>query len=273
MVKRKFLMSVIITLVAAITLVSGTYAWFLVGGFGSLFDIGFNVMDAGAGLELKGSATDAQWKSGEELVREDFTDDSFVDKGYFPVSSATGITDSFKKVVLDQQSNAFMRKSDGQKGVDYNDFYLFIRSTKKADGTRDAQDVGITIEMTGDAANAGRVSIQKDGDSNATIYALTGNEGTYAVTKDFDNGTIEDTNNNRIIDLSEDSNNYAGLEKPELKLNNATVPLEGIGGDENGTRVNIRVWIEGNDSDCVDFKENTIVGKDFHVKIGFTALG
>ena len=56
MAKRKLSMSLIVLIVAATTLISGTYAWFLVGGFAELFDLGFDVIEAEGGLELQGSA-------------------------------------------------------------------------------------------------------------------------------------------------------------------------------------------------------------------------
>ena len=56
MAKRKLGLSIIVLIVAATTMVSGTYAWFLVGGFAELFDLGFDVIEASGGIELQGSA-------------------------------------------------------------------------------------------------------------------------------------------------------------------------------------------------------------------------
>jgi len=80
MARRKLGASVIILFIAAITLISGTYAWFLVGGFASLFDIGFDVIEAQGGLLLQGSAGTAEEGStdwGSVLGRVDFTEKSF----------------------------------------------------------------------------------------------------------------------------------------------------------------------------------------------------
>ena len=90
MAKRKFGASVIILCIAAITLISGTYAWFLVGGFANLFDLGFDVIEATGGLELRGDETTSQWT--DKLERDDFTMYSFIAEGgaYRPVSSTNG---------------------------------------------------------------------------------------------------------------------------------------------------------------------------------------
>ena len=110
MAKRKLGLSLIVLIVAATTMVSGTYAWFLVGGFAELFDLGFDVIEADGGIEIQGSAGHA-YATAEEgaasvpwgayLQRDCFAEGELIAEGgkYSPVSSADGA--AFTKVGLE----------------------------------------------------------------------------------------------------------------------------------------------------------------------------
>ena len=144
MAKRKLGASAIILCIAAITLISGTYAWFLVGGTAKLFDLGFGVIESGEALELRGDDSASEWKT--SLTREDFTKFSFItDKKsstsgkaghYKPVSTKDGL--SFVSVGL--QDHDFVSyanpigKATATDGVTdpndvcYNDFTFYVRA-------------------------------------------------------------------------------------------------------------------------------------------------
>lgn len=279
MVKRKFYASLLMLVVASITLVSGTYAWFLVGGFGSLFDLGFDVIEAGAGLELRGSAPTSEWKT--ELTRDDFLAGSFLaeDTGkYSPISSATAANGSFIKLNL--EGNNYLSSSSVTPGSDYNDFTMFVRST-----TEEVVNVGMKIAISSDenqaACNAARVAVTYG--ETTTIYALKGQAATSAVTKTFVDGAVVDTDDNRIITSADSGYIAAGLTSQSIVELDETGVIDGSGqaielenvvqnSDSTGSRIDVKIWLEGNDADCIDFGSNSIAGQSITVKISFVTL-
>ena len=306
MARRKLGASVIILFIAAITLISGTYAWFLVGGFASLFDIGFDVIEAQGGLLLQGSAGTAEegaddW--GTVLGRVDFTEKSFIVEGgrYKPVSSMDGET--FVSVQLKDGafvSDGFAPSKDdtdvSNSQICYNDFDFKVKSDSEEIVGDDSSGAYVQIELSGDsfdesgnitenesdplgAAVAARVAVTVDGVTR--VYSVDG-ESYNAVTRAF--GTsIEDTDEadlgegNRIIDTDEDTAGTAGLTAPaaydKLADENGVatkIYLGSIPGNSSaGKDVSIQVWLEGNDPDCVDFADNTVAGKSLMAKITF----
>ena len=304
MARRKLGASVIILFIAAITLISGTYAWFLVGGFASLFDIGFDVIEAQGGLLLQGSAGTAEEGStdwGSVLGRVDFTEKSFISEGgrYKPVSSMDGQT--FVSVQL--KDGAFV--SDGlapskeeasAAQICYNDFDFKVKSDAEEIVGDETSGAYVQIELNGDAfdesgnitsseedplgaAVAARVAVTVDGTTR--IYSVDG-ESYYAVTRAFGN-EIADTDEddlgkgNQIIDTDEDTASAAGLTAPanydKLADENGVVTKIYLGSipasSSAGKDVSIQVWLEGNDPDCVDFADNTVAGKSLMAKISF----
>lgn len=281
MVRRKFYASLLMLIVASMTLVSGTYAWFLVGGFGSLFDLGFDVIEAGAGLELRGSAgsTADGWKS--QLERADFLEGSFLAEetgAYSPISSATANDNSFIKLSL--EGTNYMSSGSVTPGADFNDFYLFVRST-----TEEIITVGMKVAISSEenqaACNAARVAVTYGG--TTTIYALKGQASTNAVTSTFGDGDVVDTVDDRIITSGDSGFAQAGLvSQPITELNedglldNGSTPieLENVVANSNstGSQIDVKVWLEGNDADCIDLGTNSIAGQSVTVKISFTTL-
>ena len=273
MAKRRFGLSIIVLIIAAATMVSGTYAWFLVGGFAELFDIGFDVMEATGGVELRGSATDSTWDV--KLERDDFADGQIiaVDGKYAPVTSSNGV--DFMRVGVEGDSFIVLTPT---AGVDYNDFTLYARSTTEA-----PVDVNMKIVISGDedsdATAAARVAVTYNG--TTTIYALNESGATYAVTSSFTDGSITDDNSNRIIDSSDTGNGAAGLSAQAITDLDATGIIEGgsaislqdVAAVSGQSEIRIKTWIEGNDADCIDVGENAIPGKNFSVKISFTTAG
>ncbi len=266
MAKRKFGLSIIVLIVAATTMVSGTYAWFLVGGFAELFDLGFEVIEAGGGIEIQGSAgkaylneadeTGADW--GSYLKRDCFAEGELIAEGgkYAPVSSADGA--AFTKVGLE---GGYFKSLTPTKGTDYNEMTIKIRSTTEAE-----VNAKINIALTGndagnEAVSAARVSV-KYGDSAPVIFAIAG-DATQAVTSnEIPEGTVMDTNNNSIIDSSEANGvSLSGQSVTELVANAAdankyegSMDLPGVPGNTGYETIVIRVWIEGNDTDCTGEK-------------------
>ena len=280
MVRRKFYASLLMLIVASMTLVSGTYAWFLVGGFGSLFDIGFDVIEAGAGLELRGSAgsTTDGWKS--QLEREDFVDGSFLAKdtgAYSPISSATGNDNSFIKLSL--EGTNYISSGSVTAGTDYNDFTLFVRST-----TEEIINVGMKIAISSDnnqaACNAARVAVTYDGVTK--IYAIKGQAATNAVTSSFADNTVVDTSPDRIITSADTGYDKAGLTSQTINELESTgllttaqpIKLENVVANSNatGSQIDVKIWLEGNDADCIDLGTNSIAGQSITVKVSFTTI-
>jgi ACT domain-containing protein len=244
MAKRKFGASIIILCIAAVTLISGTYAWFLVGGFAELFDIGFDVMKATGGILVQGDKNSAEkgaevW--GSFLDQVDFQPYSFIDGEnngrYYPISSMDG--KNFVYVTM--QNNKFIcdpvpvkTKADGtitdSKEVWFNDFTLFIKSsdeyttranmTIELSGHRYDENTGEKIDDIG-AAKAAKVAVTID-DGTPTMYSLDG-KTTYAVTSKFADGVITDALDtsqtppaqNYIIDEADSGYGEAHLEKVE----------------------------------------------------------
>ena len=224
MAKRKLGVSIIILCIAAVTLISGTYAWFLVGGFAELFDIGFDVIEAKGGVLLRGDKLtygggkndNEGW--GNSLEREDFTEFSFIVNGgkYKPISSADG--KNFIAVTMEDdkficEGEAITKRSGGITAEDicYNEFTFFIKSTA-AEIVPDDEGKGgayIKIKLTGEtfdsegkpvlkdendkygAGIAARVAIQL-GNETPKIYSIDG-QNYNAVTSVFENRSITDT--------------------------------------------------------------------------------
>ena len=302
MAKRKLGASIIILLIAAITLISGTYAWFLVGGFASLFDIGFDVIESKGGILLQGDAGTAEkgttdW--GTSLERVDFTEKSFIAEGgkYKPVSSVDAV--QFLKV--DLKNDEFTcggiapnKTTAEATDICYNDFSFKVKSDGSEIPGDDNSGAYVQIELTGEklkedgttetdeekpegAAVAARVSIKVDG--TTTIYSLDG-KSYNAVTNNF-SGTIYDADDastetkkgNRIIDSADTNYTDAGLQTPAnykaLKADDKFIKIYLGTVSATPKDVEVKVWLEGNDKDCVDFAKNTVAGKSLMTKMTF----
>ncbi len=267
MAKRKLGLSIIVLIVAATTMVSGTYAWFLVGGFAELFDLGFDVIEASGGIELQGSAgiayatTDegaASVSWGSYLRRDCFAAGELIaeDGKYSPVSSVNG--SAFTKVGLE---GGYFASYTPEKGVDYNEMTIKIRST-----TTETVDARMNIALTGrdgenEAVSAARVSVTYKGAT--TVFAMAG-DATYAVTtNDIPMATVMDSNNNSIIDSAEtqgvvslSAQSVTELAQSAADANRfeATMDLPDVAGNTGYDEIVVRVWIEGNDTDCTGEK-------------------
>ena len=267
MAKRKLGMSIIVLIVAATTLVSGTYAWFLVGVFAELFDLGFEVIEAGGGIELQGSAGHAhinaeegseQVSWGPALQRDCFAEGELIasDGKYAPVSSADGI--NFTKVGLE---GGYFASYEPKVGVDYNEMRIKIRST-----TTETVDARMNIALTGRdgdnaAVEAARVSVTYKG--TTTIFALAGDATNAVTSNDIPMATVVDSNNNSIIDSAEtmgvvtlSAQTVTELTASAADANKfeATLDLPGVSGNTGSDEIVVRIWIEGNDSDCTGEK-------------------
>ncbi len=267
MAKRKLGLSLIVLIVAATTMVSGTYAWFLVGGFAELFDLGFDVIEADGGIEIQGSAGHA-YATAEEgaasvpwgayLQRDCFAEGELIAEGgkYSPVSSADGA--AFTKVGLE---GGYFASLTPTKGTDYNELTIKIRST-----TTETVDARMNIALTGRdgdnaAVDAARVSVTYKGQT--TVFAKAG-DATYAVTSDnIPMATVMDSNNNSIIDSAEASGvvslasqTVTELTASEVDANKfeATMSLPQVSGNTGSDEIVVRIWIEGNDTDCTGEK-------------------
>ena len=261
MARRKLSMSLIVLIVAATTLVSGTYAWFLVGGFAELFDLGFDVIEAQGGIQIQGSkGTAFKSKGGEStdwgsyLDRTNFNDGEILAETgkYDPVSSANGST--FYKVGLEGN---YFKSLTPKAGTDYNDFTIKVRS----DNDQQINAV-MKISMEGDqeALNAARISVTYDG--NTTIYAANDTSASAVNTDALPDTTVYDTTGDCIINSGDDgfSGGYvatqtctkltdsgSGKYEVEHALNN-------IPANTGSKTVDVRIWIEGNDADCTGEK-------------------
>ncbi len=279
MAKRKLGFSLIVLLVAATTMVSGTYAWFLVGGFAELFDLGFDVIEAEGGIEIQGSAGHAYATSdagaqqvawGAYLQRDCFAEGELIAEGgkYAPVSSADG--SAFTKVGLE---GGYFISQTPTKGTDYNEMTIRIRST-----TTEAVDARMNIALTGldgdnAAVSAARVSVTYKGDT--TVFAAAG-EATQAVTSDnIPMATVMDSNNNSIIDSDETlgvvslaSQAVTDLTQSAADANRfeATLALPQVSANTGSDEIVVRIWIEGNDTDCTGEK---LSAKHLSAKISF----
>ena len=307
MAKRKLGASVIILCIAAITLISGTYAWFLSGGAANLFDIGFDVIESDGSLLLQGDAgtygggkTDnGGW--GTELDRPDFTAMSFIVEGgkYRPISGSNFSQTAARFVVVNLENDVFTSsgmapsKADASdaSNICYNDFTFRIKSG--GDEIVGSSNAGawMTVDLTGEkknadtgeldntdsgdisAANAARVAVTIDG--TTTVYSIDG-ESYQAVTTAFGNEITDAGDKNRIIDSSEDTSGSASLAAPgsyaALKSGDTLQKIY-LGNIPNnassGKTVTVRIWLEGNDKDCVDFADRTIAGKSLMSKLHF----
>ena len=303
MAKRKLGTSVIILMIAAITLVSGTYAWFMVGGFASLFNIGFDVIQAEGGILLQGDAGTSnkgtvQW--GDKLEREDFTINSFIVSGgkYLPISSTNGV--DFKSVNM--KDGKFM--NGGQvttkatatepSQMHYNDFTFKMKSDGAVVSGGDAFGAYMTISLSGDkeaedgtitpgtgAETAARAAVYVDGVLKG-VYSSDG-ESYSAVTNYITDGIITDTviadgRGNQIIDDGDPNAANAALAPVTTQslVDGAGAAAKiYIGKDvpestsTDGVTVNVKIWLEGNDKDCVDKGENAIAGKSLMAVVNF----
>ncbi len=261
MAKRKLSMSIIVLIVAATTLISGTYAWFLVGGFAELFDLGFDVIEAQGGIQIQGSkGTAFKTKGGEStdwgayLDRTNFNDGEILaeDGKYDPVSSPDGVT--FHKVGLEGN---YFKSLTPKAGTDYNDFTIKVRS----DNDQQINAV-MKISMEGDqeALNAARISVTYDGETK--IYAANDSSANALNTDSIPDTTVYDTNGDCIIDSGDDgySGSYvagqsctrltdSGSGKYEVEH-----ALNAIPANTSYKTIAVRIWIEGNDDDCTGEK-------------------
>lgn len=317
MAKRKFGASIIILCIAAITLISGTYAWFLVGGFAELFDIGFDVIEAKGGVLLRGDAgtygggkkDNSGW--GDKLEREDFKEMSFIKKDgrYKPISTDQNVN---RFIAVSMESDKFIcdgyvkgKADDGILAEDicYNDFTFYIKSTAE----EIPEGAYIKLKLTGDtfdengnvvkneddkgAAPAARVSLTfKPTSSEAdktTIYAID-DDNYNGVTQIFESRTITDAEvkdgeGNYIIDSADTNYTAAGLvaitpvsmfdgDGNEVKISLGNIP--GVDQDfgygaGNGKEVTVRIWLEGNDPQCIAFGDGAVAGKSLMSYITF----
>lgn len=307
MAKRKLGASIIILCIAAVTLISGTYAWFLVGGFAELFDIGFDVIEATGGIFLRGDAgtygggkTDnGGW--GNSLEREDFSGMSFIVQGgrYKPVSSNNGtnfisVTMEGDKFICNGIAPSKNAAGVAAEDICYNDFTFAIKAVGEEIPVGTNTGAYIKIKLSGDkyddagnletedktgAAPAARVSITNDGAT--TIYSFDG-EGYNAVTSTFESGSIIDNSTpaqNYIIDSADTGYENAGLASvtsPKLMDedgNEVKIYLGNIPGFDansgNGKNITIRIWLEGNDKDCIAFGDGAVAGKSLLANISF----
>lgn len=283
MAKRKIGLSIIVLIVAATTMVSGTYAWFLVGGFAELFDLGFDVIEAGGGIEIQGSAGHAHMGAeatetvdwGAYLQRDCFAEGDLIaaDGKYSPVSSADGA--AFAKVGLE---GGYFASLTPERGVDYNELRIKIRST-----TTETVDGTINIALTGRdndnaAVDAARVSVTYKGQT--TIFAKEGDSAQAVVTNELPVATVLDSNNNSILD-SNDANfngSYVSNQNITGALTQSaadpnkfegTMQLPQISGNINSDEIIVRIWIEGNDADCTGEK---LSAKHLSAKISFGSV-
>lgn len=267
MAKRKIGLSIIVLIVAATTMVSGTYAWFLVGGFAELFDLGFDVIEAGGGIEIQGSAGKAYVADGGDasstgwgafLDRDCFNEDELIaaDGKYSPVSSADGV--AFTKVGLE---GGYFASLTPAMGKDYNEIKIKIRST-----TAEQVNAKINVALTGndnghEAVSAARVSVTYKGQT--TIFAMAGDSTQAVTTNEIPAATVIDSNNNSIIDSSETQGvvSLASQSVTELTASAAdankyegSLELANVPGNTGYEEVIVRIWIEGNDTDCTGEK-------------------
>ncbi len=265
MAKRKIGLSIIVLIVAATTMVSGTYAWFLVGGFAELFDLGFDVIEAGGGIEIQGSAGTAYVVEGGEsaawgayLDRDNFAEGELIaaDGKYAPVSSADGT--AFTKVGL---QGGYFASLTPEKGKDYNEMTIKIRSTT-AEAVTGTMHVALTGNDAGhEAVSAARISVTYAG--NTTIFAMAGDSTQAVTSNDIPVETVVDSNNNSIIDSAE-ANGVVSLATQtitELTQSAAdqnkyegSLELANIPGNTGSETIVVRIWIEGNDTDCTGEK-------------------
>lgn len=265
MAKRKIGLSIIVLIVAATTMVSGTYAWFLVGGFAELFDLGFDVIEAGGGIEIQGSAGTAYVVEGGEsaawgayLDRDNFAEGELIpaDGKYAPVSSADGV--AFTKVGL---QGGYFASLTPEKGKDYNEMTIKIRSTT-AEAVTGTMHVALTGNDNGhEAVSAARISVTYGG--NTTIFAMAGDSTQAVTSNDIPVETVVDSNNNSIIDSAE-ANGVVSLATQtitELTQSAAdqnkyegSLELANIPGNTGSETIVVRIWIEGNDTDCTGEK-------------------
>lgn len=287
MQKRKISASVIILFIAAATLVSGTYAWFVVGGFASLFQLNNNVIQSGAGLEIQGSAAGAAWK--DTLEYADFAEGDMLKTDgtgfYTPVSlmnkgSVATSTAQFVRVGLN--GDVFSAK-EATKGTHYNDFSINLRYDT-ANPTSD--EVEMKVKISGSVGDNGQVSPTKAGrvavtvNGTTTVYALEDTSDNY-VTQIFADDTITDTNGDRVITSADNGSGSAGLssqtvvqldENGNINGTDQGIIISSVPGNTSYTTVKVQTWLEGNDSDCVDLDGQSIESGAFVVDISFTSV-
>ena len=259
MAKRKIGLSIIVLIVAATTMVSGTYAWFLVGGFAELFDLGFDVIEAGGGIEIQGSAAKAYVAEGGEasstgwgayLDRDCFNEGEIIaaDGKYAPVSSADGST--FTKVGLE---GGYFASLTPEMGKDYNELRIKIRST-----TAEAVTARINVALTGndnghEAVNAARISVTYAG--NTTIFAVAGDSTQAVTTSEIPAATVIDSEETQgVVSLSSQSVTELTASAADANKYEGTLELANVPGNTGSEEVIVRIWIEGNDTDCTGEK-------------------
>lgn len=278
MAKRKLGASIIILCIAAVTLVSGTYAWFQVGGFAELFDIGFDVIESGAGILVQGDTGTAEGGTkdwGSKVEKVDFARYSFiVENGrYKPISSSDVSTFIYVTMENDDFNCEGIVPTKVTPGVTddqicMNDFTLYIKSNDQ----EIPAGAYMTVKLEGEAAAAARVAVAVDG--STTIYAVDG-ESYNAVTRTFGSGDIVDNNENYIIDSADEGYELASLQavgctslvdgETEYKIPIGSIP--GVG--TQGKSIRVIIWLEGNDKDCIAVGEKSIAGKNLSAKIAF----
>ena len=276
-------MSLIVLIVAATTLVSGTYAWFLVGGFAELFDLGFDVVQASGGIEIQGSAgtahmnedtkSDTNW--GSYLARDDFNANEILaaDGKYAPVSSSAPGANTFFKTTFDGK---YFQPDDptATVGQHYNLLDMKIRATGE-----EAGKATMTIKMTAkDAANTSALASARVGvvyNGTTSIYGVA-QSGLYALTSNPQPNTVEELGTpDSIIDTTEAGSgvSLAPVTLAEMTGDDTSgytgqFTIENIPNDTNGAPISVYIWIEGNDPECTG--ERITPGSGLSVKIEFT---
>lgn len=283
MAKRKLGMSLIVLIVAATTLVSGTYAWFLVGGFAELFDLGFDVIQASGGIEVQGSAgtahkgsettlSDTGW--GNFLARTDFTATDLLptDGKYAPVSTANPAGGFYKTT----NDGKYFQPDDptATVGQHYNRLGMKIRATGDAEGA-----ATMTIKISTREGNtetsalpSARVAVVYDG--RTEFFGLADSSTLYGLNANPALNTIEDNNGDSIINPDENGSILTTYNLTAMTATDSANEYQGtfnitnIPSDTAGKDITVFIWIEGNDPECTG--EYVKPGSGLSVKIEFT---
>ena len=155
----------------------------------------------------------------------------------------------------------------------YNEMTIRIRST-----TTETVDARMNIALTGRdsdnaAVSAARVSVTYKG--TTTIFAASGDATSAVTTDNIPMATVMDSNNNSIIDSDEtqgvvtlESQTVTELAASAADANRfeATMDLPQVSANTGSDDIIVRIWIEGNDTDCTGEK---LSAKHLSAKITF----
>ena len=262
MKKRSLVAALAMLVVSAIVLTSSTYAWFAVSDSAEVTTISAQVTNASGALTLK-----AKYNAKEGAVEKTVLMDSDFNlvTNLSPVSMYLNNQGVASAYFLNYEGSTFLPGgvATGKYGETNALYQHYSFDVNFVNGSADAAET-ITMKPNFNSANNycyGLVIVSQDGvSSKETRYLFTPDGATYAPVTGL-SGNVEDSNQAENCSYVIDSGdkNYANAAMPTDMASNYTIGANDTavdimtvaGGEQGKVTVEVIIWAEGQDPQCV----------------------